>query len=287
VCISSTFVTLIFGSCQTNHALDQFLQLLVAEVTKNIVRMGGGSKLSALDDFNIKSLLGKKKKLIRSPAEKIEEGNLHIILKQAQQEGRDLCETLAHGHSKMKWSQISSLVGRDFPVHHKQLLSETDEEGFQTVGANDGSFFEYWKQCIDIQNRETFERFYGNASNSGSLGHRTDRELDQLLSSADIWDLSRSERTKVIRHWESLAREEWISQVNTLYQRHRETAHNLDQLNSKYRERLLKQADVIGVTTAGLAKNASLLESVNPKTLICEEAGEVLEVSPRRKYKVS
>lgn len=237
--------------------------------------------MPTLDDFNIKNLLVKKKKSIRSMDEKIEEGNLHMILKQSQQEGMDLCKTLANGHSKMKWNQISSFVKRDFPIHYEQLLGATDEEEFQTVGANSGSFFEYWKQCIDIQNREKFEKLFGNAGGSGSLGPQTNRDLDQLLSSANIWDLSRSERTKVIQHWASLAREEWISQVDTLNQRHRKTAQDLDELNSKYRERLLKQADVIGVTTAGLAKNALLLERVNPKTLICEEAGEVLEVSFR------
>lgn len=35
--------------------------------------------------------------------------------------------------------------------------------------------------------------------------------------------------------------------------------------------------DVIGLITTGLAKNASVLRSVNAKIVVCEEAAEVLE----------
>jgi len=43
---------------------------------------------------------------------------------------------------------------------------------------------------------------------------------------------------------------------------------------------LLERVDVIGLTTTGLARYAPLLDRVASKTLICEEAGEVLEVRP-------
>ena len=58
----------------------------------------------------------------------------------------------------------------------------------------------------------------------------------------------------------------------------RRTAAQLSALRSEYNKRILETADVIGLTTTGLARNASLLHFVNSKTLICEEAGEVLEV---------
>lgn len=270
------------GSCKTNHALDQFLYLLLEEVTKELIRMGAGSKLAALDEHNIQNVLRKKRKLIRKKEEKSEEGNLHILLNQLQEEGTYLCETLADGHSKMNWKQISSFVKSNFPIYYEQLVCEVDEEGFQTAGLEDGSFFGHWKRCIDIQVHKSLERFYGNLRGSESLGARADRTLRQLLSSTDIWDLSESERKQVIRHWESQLREKWLGEVDILNQRRTKAVHDLGELNSKYRERLLRQADIIGLTTAGLAKNASLLEMVNPKTLICEEAGEVLEVSISR-----
>jgi hypothetical protein len=41
--------------------------------------------------------------------------------------------------------------------------------------------------------------------------------------------------------------------------------------------RVLHQANIIDVTTSGLARNLKLLWGVSAKVLICEEAGEVLE----------
>lgn len=40
---------------------------------------------------------------------------------------------------------------------------------------------------------------------------------------------------------------------------------------------MLQEADIVGVTTTGLAKNLDLLRHLDSKVLICEEAGEVLE----------
>jgi len=41
--------------------------------------------------------------------------------------------------------------------------------------------------------------------------------------------------------------------------------------------RVLATADVIGVTTSGLAKRISVLRHINAQVIVCEEAGEVLE----------
>jgi hypothetical protein len=40
---------------------------------------------------------------------------------------------------------------------------------------------------------------------------------------------------------------------------------------------ILDTTDVIRLTTTGLAKNASVLHSINAKVVVCEEAAEVLE----------
>lgn len=64
---------------------------------------------------------------------------------------------------------------------------------------------------------------------------------------------------------------EKLQQVNN----HRQTIDNLhDDLN----HRTLLQADVVGLTTTGLARNITTLRRVHPKVIICEEAVEVMEV---------
>ena len=42
----------IFLTCYTNHALDQFLEK-ISEYTKNIVRLGGGTKNENLKQFTL------------------------------------------------------------------------------------------------------------------------------------------------------------------------------------------------------------------------------------------
>lgn len=51
----------------------------------------------------------------------------------------------------------------------------------------------------------------------------------------------------------------------------------LKKVHDEADRRVLSDADVIGVTTSGLAKRISVLKHVNAKVIICEEAGEVME----------
>ena len=41
--------------------------------------------------------------------------------------------------------------------------------------------------------------------------------------------------------------------------------------------RVLSGADVLGVTTSGLAKRISMLKHISSKFIICEKAGEVMD----------
>lgn len=49
------------------------------------------------------------------------------------------------------------------------------------------------------------------------------------------------------------------------------------QVHDEVDRRVLETAEVIGVTTSGLAKRISVLRHIHTKVVICEEAGEVLE----------
>lgn len=51
----------------------------------------------------------------------------------------------------------------------------------------------------------------------------------------------------------------------------------LNKVHDEADRRVLSGADVIGVTTSGLAKRISVLRHVSSKVIICEEAGEVME----------
>ncbi|EPE32162.1 P-loop containing nucleoside triphosphate hydrolase [Glarea lozoyensis ATCC 20868] len=50
-----------------------------------------------------------------------------------------------------------------------------------------------------------------------------------------------------------------------------------ENIHGEINRRVLQTADVIGVTTTGLARGISVLQRVHSKIIICEEAGEVME----------
>jgi hypothetical protein len=262
-------------SCFTNHALDQFLEHLL-DVTQKLVRIGSRSKSAILEDYNLQTLIRNQKKLLRTRLEKSTECRLHQTLKELSDEGTGLCETLAQGHGKIKWHQIADLLRRDFPRHYQQLSSDTDDEGFQQVGAIGGSYFDYWIKARDIQNRKDFEILCGGAQSQAVEAR--EHGITAILDTQDVWDLSKRERVTLVNYWGNLLHQEWIDKLVALAQGHSRTVIELDSLRSEYSARVLETADVVGLTTTGLARNSSLLGRVKPKTLICEEAGEVLEV---------
>jgi hypothetical protein len=49
----------IFLTCYTNHALDQFLEK-ISQYTKNIVRLGGGTKNELLKQFTLGEIRKKR-----------------------------------------------------------------------------------------------------------------------------------------------------------------------------------------------------------------------------------
>jgi hypothetical protein len=53
--------------------------------------------------------------------------------------------------------------------------------------------------------------------------------------------------------------------------------HQLKDIHEEVDRRALQDAEVIGLTTSGLARHVSTLHHVRCKALVCEEAGEVME----------
>lgn len=204
------------------------------------------------------------------------EGRLHSKLTELEINATELCGSL-RDQSTTKWSHISDFLKVNYRHHYEQLCSAVDNEGFQTVGAKGGNFFAYWMHCKDIHNQHLYQQLYGIQSHTP--GPTAPRPLEQLLEpTVDIWTFSRHERRMLLDFWTQQIREVWIDKLNIRAEDHIETIQELDNLHSEYRRRVLVNADVIGLTTTGLARYASLLDRVKSKTLICEEAGEVLEV---------
>jgi hypothetical protein len=234
------------------------------------------SKSEKLEKYNLFELVKCQEDGTKTRIERTMEYKSYRALESQQEEGSRLCESLCDGDAKIQWGHLASFLARDYPNHHAQFVGGADDDGFVKVGKKRGSFFDYWKFALDLKDQETYDKLYGTSSRARD---EPSRGLDELLlPDSDIWDFSKDERKLVLRHWENLLRQDWIDELLVRARSHKDEVEKLQNLRSEYSRRLLEKVDVIGITTTGLARYAPLLDHVQAKTLICEEAGEVLEV---------
>jgi len=102
---------------------------------------------------------------------------------------------------------------------------------------------------------------------------------ETILSAAveNVYGLALEDRVALVNHWES----EIINTVFNSIQEIDKTQKIISLVHDDVSRRLLETADVIGITTTGLAKNALVLRDINAKVIICEEAAEVYVFSTR------
>lgn len=86
-----------------------------------------------------------------------------------------------------------------------------------------------------------------------------------------------AERVDLYQYWLSDVKEVIQTNIVTALESYAATKADHDHTRDELDLRCLQQANVIGVTTTGLARNLDLLRRLQAKVLLCEEAGEVLE----------
>jgi hypothetical protein len=96
-------------------------------------------------------------------------------------------------------------------------------------------------------------------------------------ATANVFSLTVHEKSALVDHWVTEARGNKVSELFEIVNSAAKTQRQLNNIHEELNRRLLEGADVIGVTTSGLAKRISVLQQVKCKVIICEEAGEVME----------
>ncbi|KAG2106489.1 hypothetical protein BD769DRAFT_1654653 [Suillus cothurnatus] len=110
----------------------------------------------------------------------------------------------------------------------------------------------------------------------------SNRPLNELLDDVDdVWTMSRAERHILHNFWVENTRIELAETQKGEFERLRELHEGIlrecNEGKEEVRRNLLRNIDIIGCTTTGAAKLATLLNSLNPRVLLVEEAGQVLE----------
>lgn len=232
----------------TNHALDQQLEHLIEQGVEQVIRLGFGSKSEALKKISLFEV-SRKEELTRQE---------RSAFGQAKAELDAAAAALEHAIQRAKGRQSSDearkfLLER-YPRHFEQIYGK-DEDGWEVArGGKDALLFWY---CGGDQSTER-------------------RPLMALLND-NPQDLSKFDRNRLFCFWRDELRKEATLEFVENLAAFRAARKRVDRIRRESQLRCLQQANVIGCTTSGLARNIDLLRRCGSKVMLCEEAGEVLE----------
>jgi AAA domain len=245
------------SSCYTNHALDQFLESLVEAGIERIVRVGGQSKSEILKGMNLRELRRTENKT------KNEKYLLSQLFEGIEQEKRRIVGRLAAlaGLRRRTWAEIKPYLEQHYGAIFIQF-SRTEREGFTKVSKEEP--FEAWA-------KGKIGRAGGDPGSS--------RDINTILKDADrdIYDLPQSERDTLVEHWVQEEIDKNLAALADCLEENEKRSREQGKIYDEVDRRCLQNANVIGITTTGLAKNIEILRHVRAKVVICEEAAEVQE----------
>ncbi|GKU06754.1 unnamed protein product [Fusarium langsethiae] len=237
--------------CYTNHALDQLLEHLLDDGIKSIIRMGSRSKSERLENLNLRAI-AKETFLTKSEKSGLWEADQRI--REHVNEGQELLQELA---SCQSWTSVKALMSSEYPQQHAEMFGE-DRDGWKTVIHKPEMAIHRWLQ------------------EGRHIPGRRPRSLDRLKL-APLQTLTKDERAILHRHWIESIRDPIINKLARLDLEYKDAVRHKDEIRGDIDLRCLNEADIIGVTTTGLARNMTLLRKLRCKVMLCEEAGEVLE----------
>ncbi|KAK6850516.1 hypothetical protein PG987_000150 [Apiospora arundinis] len=245
--------------CYTNHALDQFLMHLKDVGITKFIRIGGQSRTPQLDEHNLRSASAGATRtkhegyLLGSTYSSLEEGMkmMGVSLAAFHQLRKDSLSVLEH-FLKRKHLRI-----------YKHFF-EKDAEGFLRVGKDPiGSWLGHAYKATSSPTPETLD----------------EEEPQRLMRQAerDVGSISLTNRRRLVDVWLTQMKQDRIGLLHENILKTEEFRSTIHTVHNEVNRRTLAGADVIGITTTGMARDVSLLRGLRSKIVLCEEAGEVLE----------
>ncbi|XP_030846999.1 NFX1-type zinc finger-containing protein 1-like [Strongylocentrotus purpuratus] len=106
----------------------------------------------------------------------------------------------------------------------------------------------------------------------------SERMSDQEANAVrDVWGLEEGKRWRLYHYWAHLHRHESHRQLVDKQRKFTNVCQELREARSQEDYEILKNASVVGMTTTGAAKFHMLLQRIQPRIMVVEEAAEVLE----------
>jgi len=171
--------------------------------------------------------------------------------------------TLHKIHKGSPWFILERHLQQRNPGVHSKFHME-DAEGFITVGGDPLTTWISRGKESPLPNRD------------GLTHEELIVEISQRAE-RDIESLPRNERQMLVDHWLEQIRQNTSEKLVQQISDAEEFRDRVNTVHDEINRRMLLNADVIGITTTGLAKHISTLRRLRSKVIVCEEAAEVLE----------
>ena len=300
-------------SAHTNHALDQLLRH-VAKFEPDFIRLGAWTKdievIKPRTLFEIKDAVRHSAPMggLRNPAlARLKQltKEMTILLAPFTQGKEMLTSKLYEQYDVISYEQYDSLVkgakewiraeaeddlSGDIAVW---LGDERVEAKYRTMPEDFGieveeADLEYEQlkeieaesKLVDDEDRDSLRglRLVFNEPFTGrqSTGV-TDQTVQSELKKRNLWNIPSEHRGPVYRHMQQVLKAAIRKKFHELARQYeaasRDAKIGLWEMDYNY----LKQAKVIGMTTTGLSKYRGLIQSLNPRVVLVEEAAETLE----------
>ncbi|KAL6718868.1 hypothetical protein ACLMJK_003102 [Lecanora helva] len=296
----------------TNHALDQLLRH-VALFEDNFIRLGGWTKdletIKPRTLYEIKAAvkLCEVKGGLRGPAShKIRKlvDEVKALLAPLTQDGEPFSGDFLHEHGIISGLQHESLIHgskewvRAGSAHVKGevaiwLGDELIEAKQRTLPEDFGIEVEEadleFEQLQELEaeskigDDENIDTLWGPrvVFNERFTGRKTigvtEEAVQAHMEKQDLWTIPYEFRGPVYRYMQRLAKEKIRTKVREVAQKYEKASSEARIGGWELDYNFLRQAKVIGATTTGLAKYRGLLQALNPKIVMIEEAAETLE----------
>lgn len=216
--------------------------------------MGSRSKSERLENLNIRVVADK---MAQTKPEKRQQYEIVQKMKSLEAEATKLLDQLSHCNSI---SSIRAYLSQRYQDQAKQLFS-TDEDGWEKV---------------ENKKHDVLRQWLRGGIELAPDGRGASRPVETLKYSS-LASMNMSERSRLHRFWLEDIRGPIINELIYTLKEHGEARDGRNQIRQEVRRRCLQQANIIGVTTTGLARELHLLRKLRTKVMLCEEAGEVLE----------
>jgi hypothetical protein len=236
----------------TNHALDGPLEHALDAGVKQIIRIGSNSKSERLANLNLR-VVAKNVELTKF--EKRERWELKQVIAEL---GESIGNSLVELQDACTDRSVMNFLREEFPDYHFQLSEpEVDPDGFRRVERA-------W--------RRTPKGLQGWLQGDTPSSHAA-RSPDEL----DLYSLDLPQRKDMHHDWKQQILEPVQRSLLANLEAYEKAKIQLDRIRAEVDLRVLNGADIIVVTTSGLARNLALLRRLKTKVLIKEEAGEIME----------